>query len=168
MSPPEVERFALAAKSYCELLEHLDEIASISERWRRLAKALAELIAGVLDLPEVVHTDRLHDEPDVAAPKLDLGDLDFYAVVIDPFDLVDDRRPPIGQVTEDLADIYRDLQGGLALWRRGAPEDVNDAVESWKLLFKVHWGHRATGALRALACALADGSGKPKLGPTAP
>ena len=59
----------------------------------------------------------------------------------------------IGDLADDVADIYRDLSAGLAL------VDAGHALEAqWELRFSflTHWGRHASGAIRALHCWYVD------------
>jgi hypothetical protein len=149
--PPEVRRFADLAAAYCRLLGHLNEIPTIPERWRRLAKTLAALVDAAIDLPDLARTDRPKTHPEVVVPAFDVGDLDYYSVVFDPLELTD--SPVGGSLVDDLQDIFRDLDRGLIVYRNGAEDDARDAAWEWRLHFS-HWGQHATGALRALFWAI--------------
>ena len=72
--------------------------------------------------------------------------LDHYGDVFDPT-----ATPPegavVGSISDDLADIYRDVVTGLRAYRRG---DRAGAVWEWSFGLHSHWGAHATGAIRAL------------------
>jgi hypothetical protein len=75
-----------------------------------------------------------------------LGQHDAYREVFNPYD------PPtepevVGTLSDDIADIYRDLLSGLAHWQRG---ETGEALWEWRFNFTIHWGEHLTGALRAL------------------
>lgn len=53
----------------------------------------------------------------------------------------------VGDLHDDLADIWRDVREGLEHWRAGRP---GDALFHWHSLFRVHWGAHAADALREL------------------
>lgn len=72
--------------------------------------------------------------------------VDLYSEVFDPLEFP--PAEPVGaSLGDDLADIYRDLKGGLLLYDRG---DLSGATWEWAFHFRAHWGHHATGALYAL------------------
>ena len=54
------------------------------------------------------------------------------------------RQDPL---SDDLLDVYRDVQRGLASWnsRRDA-----SAVGEWRLSFESHWGDQSADTRRAL------------------
>ena len=53
----------------------------------------------------------------------------------------------IGDLADDLADIWRDLMAGLKLYEAG---QIEDAATEWKARFDCHWGQHAADALAAL------------------
>ncbi len=57
----------------------------------------------------------------------------------------------VGDLTDDLADIYRDLRPGLRAWDANVDAYLPDIIFGWKEpLFASHWGMHAVDALRAL------------------
>jgi len=66
--------------------------------------------------------------------------------MFDPCDFLE-TSPVVGDLVDDLADIYRDLVGGVELWKMGR---YADAIWAWKFNFQIHWGEHALGALRAI------------------
>jgi hypothetical protein len=56
--------------------------------------------------------------------------------------------PVVGDLSDDLADIYRDLQEGFAQL------SAADRIWSWRFNWEIHWGRHAIAALRAIAEAL--------------
>jgi len=55
----------------------------------------------------------------------------------------------MGDVGDDLLDVYHDVRGGLVAFDRG---EVNDAAWHWSFLHRIHWGRHAVGGLFALHC----------------
>lgn len=111
---------------------------------RELARAIAELYAAGLALPEVEPDEDLA-RPQVSVPgDITVGSADRYHEVFDPF--VDDA-PVAGSLRDDTEDIYRDVVGGLELVEQGR---VEEAVWTWRFDQRVHWGDHAVDALRAL------------------
>lgn len=95
-----------------------------------LACILAGLCAGAYQLPG----DPIDD--DGSLPTLDSSLLaqiaselaaklpqDHYRS-IDPLDVYSDSAPTTGQLSDDLADIWAELEIGLRSWRRGGHEVV--------------------------------------------
>ncbi len=81
----------------------------------------------------------------------------YYESRQDPFDL-GDHEHEVGDLADDLADIWRDLKRGLELY--DSNERVTAAAE-WKFGFEAHWGRHATAALYALHCWLVDNRPSP-------
>lgn len=77
--------------------------------------------------------------------------LDNYGEVFDPLP-VPPEEPVVGSLADDIADIYRDVVGGLREHEAGRRAQ---AVWEWGFGFRQHWGEHATGAIRALHCWLA-------------
>jgi len=148
-----VSVFAEVARDYrawCEGPRAADPFQLLREATRHLAR----LYAAALELPDVGFTDH-PDPPDL--PKADwdamfksFGALPFnyYWEVYDPA-IEDSDEPVVGDVADDLADLYSDLIKGLWLLDRG---HKMAAVWHWKFTFGCHWGRHAVSALRALHC----------------
>jgi hypothetical protein len=75
----------------------------------------------------------------------------YYSVSFSPSNV--EEAPVIGDVADDLADIYRDIKNGLWLH---ANRHSTEAIWEWKHSFNTHWGRHAVGALHALHCYMAD------------
>jgi hypothetical protein len=73
----------------------------------------------------------------------------YYSEVFDPLK-VPGETPDVGDVADDLADVYRDLSQGVRLESAGRPVD---ALWQWHMNFRIHWGRHAVSALRVLQCA---------------
>jgi hypothetical protein len=53
----------------------------------------------------------------------------------------------LGELNDDVADIYSDLSQGLFVHEHYSP---TRAERYWRQSFRYHWGEHATGASRAL------------------
>ena len=112
---------------------------------------LARLIAAALELPRTDPGDAPEPEGISSAvlkalhPRLACLPINLYRVAFVPTDL--DAQPGMAAVTDDLQDIYSDLQDGLWLYGLGY---VDAAAWHWDLHFESHWGHHASDALHAL------------------
>ena len=143
-------RFAQLAERYCAWAEHAP--ASNEQEAVTARELLAELYSLALTLPDGMA------DPEVDAPRIDdavwkrmyerFGTLPirYYAVVADP-SVVPPEEAVVGDASDDLADIYRDLRAGLDLYRAGL---LPNAVWEWRFHFEVHWGAHALGCLVAL------------------
>jgi hypothetical protein len=62
----------------------------------------------------------------------------------------------VGDLVDDLGDIYSDVSPGLDLFDSGR---IKEAENHWRFWFAHHWGEHATSALRALWSYLAGREG---------
>jgi Domain of unknown function (DUF5063) len=147
-----IKTFADIAREYCKWCEerHVGRSQQLLVEGARL---LARLYAAALDLPDIAVSDDDPDAPDIPSESRrnitsSFADLPFqmYWEVFDP---IVEEEPVCGDVTDDLTDIYLDVKSGLALFDQGSEAA---AVWHWRLLFRSHWGHHATSALRAVHC----------------
>jgi len=51
---------------------------------------------------------------------------------------------------DDLADIYRDLRRGLALWKMGTVDGRTTASWGWRYNFEIHWGMHVLRAMQTV------------------
>jgi hypothetical protein len=70
-----------------------------------------------------------------------------YKTVFDPHDLEEPDEPVMGMLSDDLADIYRDLAEGLNHCERG---DLPAACAEWSVSYRIHWARHAVSALAAI------------------
>jgi len=75
----------------------------------------------------------------------------WYGEVFDPRP-VPPEDPVVGDIADDLADIFSNVDRGLRAWEAGRREE---AVWEWGFYLACHWGEHATSAIRALHCWLA-------------
>jgi hypothetical protein len=159
---PDVVRFVQAAQKFCGLIETDQMDRNV---WMRsVLIAVADLYAAIHYLPI----------PDLDAASIDPGDsfrltsdayrevflrlgriLDderFYADCSNITDFPGDPQTiGIGDLADDLADIYRDITPGLRAWHEDIDDYLPDIVFEWKEpSFRTHWGIHAVDALRAL------------------
>jgi len=74
--------------------------------------------------------------------------LNYYSEVFNPL-TIPAEEPVIGDLADDIADIYGDIEYGLSLVDAGFTEH---AVWEWVFRMQTHWGEHATSAIRALHC----------------
>lgn len=139
----------------------------------RPAAAEARLVLGLLcDLVRAaVDLQERADAPEFDLPRLSdeewgatyrrAAALPFqhYAHHFSPAaDEVEGEESTTGDLSDDLADIHRDLAEGLAILEVGAGRAESRAAAEWTLAFsfRMHWGRHATAAIDALACWLSD------------
>lgn len=153
-SPPlaevseELATFATTARGFCDWCEGAPD----PDAERSAAYWLARLYADALHLPQVGP----ENDCGIPAPPADALDKAkaklspfwgwYYREVLDPAPELSDE-PGMGDLGDDLMDIYRDIRAGLVLFDEGR---VNDALWHWSFMHRNHWGQHATGALWAL------------------
>jgi len=119
-----------------------------------VARWLACLYSAALSLP-ASGPESEKDLPDLPVAQLARAEANlamfygwYYREHFDPDPALDDE-PCVGDVGDDLMDIYKDLKSGLLAFNSG---DAPAALWHWSYLHKVHWGRHAVGALFALHC----------------
>lgn len=150
-APSSISTFADLARGYCAWCEGAS-LGRVPES--QAAIWLARLYAAALVLPEV-DCENEDDVPDLPKAEADRAESNlapfrgwYYRQCFDPDPRIDDA-PSMGDVGDDLLDVYKDLKGGLMVFDRGA---LNDALWHWSFLHRIHWGHHAAGGLFALHC----------------
>lgn len=144
--------FADLAREYCTWAETAPP-ASPAQEAATARRLLSRLYACVLDLP-VVEAGAL-DAPGVSLEawksvfkRFGALPVNYYSECFNPT-AVPPEAPCVGDVADDLADIWRDLKGGLWLFDQG---HVDAAVYEWNESFEIHWGRHAASALFVLHC----------------
>jgi hypothetical protein len=141
--------FAEVARGYCSWCEGESlgpDPASQAAYW------LARLYVAALALPEW-DAENAEGLPDLPQPEADRAKSNlapffgwYYREFFDP-DPTPTDEPGMGDVGDDLMDIYRDVRAGLVLFDSG---DANNAAWHWSFLHRIHWGRHAVGGLLAL------------------
>jgi hypothetical protein len=146
-----VTEFAELAQGYCTWCEG-QSLGSDPEL--QAAHWLARLYAAALVLPQAQseNEDGLPELPEAESARARLNLAPFlgwyYRECFDPDPLLNEA-PCMGDLGDDLLDIYKDIKEGLVLFDAG---DANEALWHWSFLHKIHWGRHAVGALFALHC----------------
>jgi hypothetical protein len=147
-----IENFAEAANRFCSWIESGG--AAKDRTGLEASKHLSTLYSLALQLPGV-------DEEAIRYPP-DIGEIDktrletsktlinafpfqYYREVFHALGVPED--PVLGDICDDLFDIYKDLKEGLAVFSEG---DEPLAVWHWGSTFGIHWGRHAVSALKAL------------------
>jgi len=175
----DAERFARVAERYCGIVDaaaHLEKEQILLQIYR----ILPELIGEAIRLPDAnpferEKEDNQDDQLSRAAPSTrvshkewedifhllqkKLGDADLYWTVFDPSK---DKEVVYGTLSDDIADIYRDLKEGLVEIRQSAAKP-SQIIWDWRLGFYSHWGYHATSALRTIHALLHHTRGDGKL-----
>ena len=151
----QVAEFVAEARRYCALIEN-EERGTASAFEKECLVVLLRLYQQMLRLPST-------DPPDPELPEQirheewqavwertsQRTEHDQYWEVFEPF--ARNKPDPIyGSISDDLADIWRDVKEGLSTFDSGKPNCIKDAVSHWRFSFGSHWGYHVAGAIRAL------------------
>ncbi len=150
-----VAEFVAEARRYCALIDAEDNSRNSAFEKECLA-VLLRLYQQILLLPNVDPDepelpDRIPHEEWQAIRERIAGrtEHDLYWEVFEVF--AETKPDPIyGSISDDLADIWRDLKMGLSTFDSGKPNCIEHAVWHWRFSFGSHWGHPAADAIRAL------------------
>jgi hypothetical protein len=151
MTSTATDRFAELARDYCQWAE--GPVASPEIEAKTASRHLARLCSAALDLPATVDWSLApegvsQDQWRVVFTRFGALPVNYYSVCFDPTK-VPSEEPVVGDLADDLADIWRDLKGGLMLQEAGNPDA---AATHWHQTFSVHWGRHAASALYVLQC----------------
>ncbi|MEO0574357.1 MAG: DUF5063 domain-containing protein [Pseudomonadota bacterium] len=72
--------------------------------------------------------------------------LQYYSEVFSTL-IVPPEKPVVGDLSDDLVDVYRDIVPVLSIYEKGR---VDEAEDHWRFWFHFHWGEHVTSANRAL------------------
>jgi hypothetical protein len=150
-----ISAFVEVAQEYCAFIENggADRSWSFAKQCLTL---LLRLYERALNLPERepasdssltrVKHEGWQEQFDRLGQKLVR---DLYWQVFEPFDQ-EKPEPLCGSISDDLADIWRDLKVGLAEMDKCTAGCIEDAVWHWRFSFETHWAYHAAGAIAAL------------------
>jgi hypothetical protein len=148
--------FIEAARAYCEWV---DSTPREAEDEARLAlRLLSRLYHEALLLPrgdcgEDIEGQRIsHEVWRQKHRRFSSMPFQYYRAYHKPTDL-DDEESVVGDLADDLADIYRDLADGLSLYDGG---HVVEALWEFRQSFRNHWGCHTVSAVNALHRHIAD------------
>ena len=150
-----------AARAYCSLVGEEDDQGSRDEDAafaHRLLTALADAVASALRLPDVEPSDAespvavSHEQWHACHRRIGQrigAGAGCYWEASYPF-AEDEAQAGVGlgDLVDDLADVWRDLENGLLALDAGM--SLNDVQWQWRQDYWTHWGHHAAGATRAL------------------
>ncbi len=150
-----IAKFQRVAGQFCDLIERSSSF-SRADFVKLVHGLLVDLYRMGALLPHVepdsddASQDRIsHDQWSKIRKEIGekLQDVDVYWMVFDPADPAD-KEAIQNTLSNDLADIYRDLRG-----TRPASESdplSNDALWSLRFDYEYHWGRHAASALTAI------------------
>ena len=139
----ELQSFYQLASDFCKFLQN--EIQS-EETLDTLISFLMRLYLSALALPQPV-LEKEKPQHKRTAPVEIRFQTDMptcYREVFDPFEK---ESPIYCDLKDDLADIARDLQNGIAAYESGL---VGRASFTWRDGSEFHWGNHAVDAIRVL------------------
>lgn len=141
-----LDDFASAARSYCNWAEQADGQQSAKSEMQAARRYLAALYAIAVGLPsyECEWVERPVSKDEWAEKYARFGALPvgYYGSICNPLQ-VPAGEAALGDLADDLADIWRDLQQGLTIFEDGYR---NAAGWQWQDSFS-HWGEHALNAL---------------------
>jgi hypothetical protein len=150
---PAAIRFSETAQEFCILIE----TAKSFERrafFERCFQLVARLVSEAVELPDIEgELDTMRGQVTLDAYRAVVDGLEFQAAEHDSYKMVFDpweeaAEPIYGSVSNDLADIWRDLKRGLLALAAGS---LPNAICDWRFSFQHHWGpFHATHVLRPL------------------
>jgi hypothetical protein len=157
MTPPQVHEFAKLVTVFREWVFHSKSDGS--DAAMEAVKHLLDLYRAALELPmsapasgkktpEVEHAEWRVVVQNIGK-RLPVG---YYGEIFNPLQ-VPSEEPVIGDVSDDIGDIYRDLVNGLLAYEQG---EIDEAIWRWKFALRNHWGNHATSTIRTLHWWLAE------------
>ena len=105
-----------------------DALRMTHEQWEDIADVIGKTVAPETKDLSSWHEENLSDDPGVA-------------------NLAECAATHAMMLWDDLADIYRDLQDGLSLWRTGTPDSQAEAAWQWRWGYEYHWGEHLFRAM---------------------
>ena len=149
-----IEEFRQVAAGYCALVEapqpdRLEYQEALMEMLPRLYLAASVLPHVEPETEELLPDRPTNDEWFAVLKRLQsaIGPGDEYRHV-EPYPVKSREKPIRWSISDDLADIWKDLKQGLLALETGTPEA--DVVFHWRLEFTSHWGRHAVDALAAI------------------
>lgn len=144
-------RFADLARAYCQWAEG----APGSERDEALTARLhlARLHAQALELSDSASWNGdapkiSHEAWKATYKRFGALPVNYYGECLHPLE-VPASDTALGDLADDLADIWRDVRRGLDVYDAG---DIEGATFAWHQSFTIHWGMHAASALYILQC----------------
>jgi hypothetical protein len=147
----DIQTFSEVAERYCAWVESRPKTAENEADQAR--SLLLSLYSAALLLP--LHTSCENTEHSEPVPddiwkkvykRFSALPFTYYSIQGDPL-FLPAKHVEVGDLADDLSDIYRDIMRGLYLFRKGLEEQ---AAWEWNFGFKTHWGHHCISALFAL------------------
>ena len=145
-----MEKFVKIAKEYVSWVE--DKNRKSSDDIQYVHDMLLSLYATAFTLkyhPETAELEEpriSHEEWKSIMQSFSHLPFDYYQEVFDPLDF-SDSDPVTASLSDDLADIYRDLKPAVLAYDKGKVREAEDDI---KRNFEIHWSEHAISALKAI------------------
>lgn len=162
---PSLEQRHAVARRFCDearcFVAWADGTTALALSAPLALRRVVALYAAALELPQP-WSERVSPESSAEPPWMGARlnavrtraaaiPLQHYGEIFSPHVVTDE--PVVGDLADDLMDIYRDVAMGLYLHDAGF---IDDAIWQWGFNFQIHWGKHASSAIRALHCYLAQ------------
>jgi hypothetical protein len=152
----EVKEYLDSAKLYCQFIESTQQISPI-EFLKEVRLLLLRLYQNGLSFPlytgdyNVDADDLLGEEYFTLLKQIQdkLGNNYFYSHIYDPSDL-NDNEIVIGDLSDDLGDIYRNLKRALLNLDSDSAIIKGEGLWSLHLLYRSHYGEHIIYSLYAI------------------
>jgi hypothetical protein len=150
-----ISSFVEVAREYCAFIEHgsadnswvyAKECLALLLRLCERALLLPESWSDAVELPKGIQHEAWQEQFNRLRETFAR---DLYWEVFEPFES-EKPEPLYGSISDDLADIWRDLKTGLLEIEKGTSSSVENAGWHWRFRFESHWGAHAAGAITAL------------------
>jgi Domain of unknown function (DUF5063) len=143
-----LEEFFEAANAFCLWAESAP--STPNEEARTALRLVSRLYSLAFQLPDDFQQAETlaipHEEWLVVYKRFGVLPFNYYNTVINVLDL-EKADFCMGDIADDLADIWHDIKPGLSLYQSG---HRNAAAYVWHEYFIVHWGQHAADAILAL------------------
>ena len=150
------EEFLYAVEDYCRWIE-FDELGASDS----LEVALGHLGALYFSARKLKETEDFdypkfkelsHDDWKRIHNRLGMLPFQYCNEFFHPTNL-NETDAVVGDICDDLADIYVDLKNDLILQKSTT---IEAASHYWKINYEIHWGRHAVSAMYAIHCHIAD------------
>jgi hypothetical protein len=156
----QIEQFAVAARNFCSWATS-PVIQGEHDAVLAIQYLSALFFAGcALGWEDGEPADFRRPDQRVEAVRLKAAALPirYYSEVFNNL-VIPPEEPVVGDIVDDVVDIYSDIEPGLALFESS---NLAAAKDHWQFWFASHWGEHATSAVRALWSYLAKRKGGDK------
>ncbi|SHG60966.1 DUF5063 domain-containing protein [Massilia sp. CF038] len=142
-----IDDFAIAVRGFCDWAELAASATTAKSEMLLARRHLSTLYAMAANLPECecewVDSTLTRNDWTVTFKRFGQLPVGYYGTICNPLE-VPAAESALGDLADDLADIWRDLKKGLFLFDAG---DRAAAASQWQESFTIHWGDHAANAL---------------------